>query len=1146
MSTRLLAFLNLILSLGCVAGEITLDFETGDLRGWTATGTAFKNQPVEGDNSALRQKPSRLQGKFWIGTYENSKAGPGGTQGDEPTGTLTSAPIKIEKPWVSFLVGGGSKSTETYVALKLAKDGTEILRAAGEEQEAMRRVALDVKKYSGQDIIIEIVDKASGGWGHINFDDFRQHDAKPADSQPPVAAGPDVRLAAGKTAEEAVKLMQVPDGFTAKLVASEPDVHQPVGFCFDERGRLWLLECYEYPRGQPVGQKGKDRIRILQDTDGDGRAETIKTFYEGLNLATGLEVGYGGVFVGAAPHLLFIPDRNRDDVPDGDPEVLLSGFGRQDTHELLNSFIWGPDGWLYGCHGVFTHSVVQDTKFSAAIWRYHPVAKKFEIFAEGGSNQWGLDFDDHGSAFFTACVIPHLYHVIPGGLYIRQAGQNANPYAYGALDTIADHRHFVGANPHGGNNRSDSAGGGHAHCGAMIYLGDTFPAEYRNTLLMGNVHGNRVNRDIPKRAGSGYIGTHGPDFLVSNDKWFRVTAVKQGPDGSVYVSDWYDKQNCHHMNSDAWDRTNGRVYKVEYKGTAFPGAFDLAKLSTEELVKLQSDRNDWKVRHARRILAERKATEAAPALRELALNGANQELALRGLWALFSIGEFDESIAEQTLSSKHPWVRTWTVRFLGERGSVSDKLLSRLQQLAETDTAAEVRLQIASSCQRLSNDTLSLLHALMKRSEDAGDQNIPLLIWLACERSILKESARVAEFLAANCELPLVGNYILPRAARRLAATDDAKMLDACVALLAKAETVDAKNSVLLGLSQGLKGQGRRAAPVGWTEAVAGLKEKLGPGGRATLLALATQFGEQGAVKDAQSKAADASAASAERLEAVRTLSSARDNSSVPVLFGIIDSKSDEALCREAIRALAAHDVASIPQEMIKRWSSLPGLRVDCLDLLCGRKEWARVLLNAVADNTVARTDINENAVRRIRELNDPELSKLIEKSWGRLRERTPADVQAQIDKMRKVVQAGKGDPAAGSTIFEKTCMQCHTLFGKGAQVGPELTGSGRKDINYLLQNIIDPNAMIGAAYYTWTVKMKDGRVLTGLIAEQDERTVTLKRENNARDVLQRSEIAVMKEQPISLMPEGMHESLQPQEFRDLISFLQGDGWPTK
>jgi putative membrane-bound dehydrogenase-like protein len=225
----------------------------------------------------------------------------------------------------------------------------------------------------------------------------------------------------GLPADKAAQVMTLPEGFHATAFAAEPDVKQPIAMTLDDRGRVWVAEGYSYPVKAPEGQ-GQDRILIFEDTDGDGKFDIRKVFFEGLNLVSGLEVGFGGVWIGQAPHLLFIPDRNGDDVPDAQPQVLLDGWHDEDTHETLNSFIWGPDGWLYGCHGVFTHSLVgkpgtpdeQRTPLNAAIWRYHPTRHSFEVFAHGTSNPWGVDFNDHGQSFLTCCVIPHLFHVVQG------------------------------------------------------------------------------------------------------------------------------------------------------------------------------------------------------------------------------------------------------------------------------------------------------------------------------------------------------------------------------------------------------------------------------------------------------------------------------------------------------------------------------------------------------------------------------------------------------------------------------------------------------------------------------------------------------------------------------------------------------------
>ena len=349
------------------------------------------------------------------------------------------------------------------------------------------------------------------------------------------------------------------------------------------------------------------------------------------------------MWVGAAPNFLFIPDADGDDRPDGPPRVVLDGWGSQDTHETLNSFTWGPDGWLYGCHGVFTHSRVgkpgtpdgQRVPINAGIWRYHPQRDAFEVFAEGTSNPWGVDFNDRGQAFETACVIPHLFHMIQGARYHRQAGQPFNPYTYDDIKTIAVHRHWVGATPHSGNNRSDSAGGGHAHAGAMIYLGGAWPEKYRDQIFMNNIHGARLNEDLLTPQGSGYVGNRGPDFLLANDAWSQILNLQYGPDGQMFMIDWYDRNQCHHFKIDGHDRTNGRIFKVSY-GAPRPVHVDLKKLDDLELVKLQLDHNDWHVRHARRILAER---EPKPGVctpqseRKILFENADETRQLRALWA---------------------------------------------------------------------------------------------------------------------------------------------------------------------------------------------------------------------------------------------------------------------------------------------------------------------------------------------------------------------------------------------------------------------------------------------------------------------------------------------------------------------------------
>ena len=427
---------------------LNLGFETGTLADWTADGDAFQGQPIEGDAVHRRRgdMSSRHAGRFWVGSYERG--------GDPPKGTLTSVPFRVTKPFASFLIGGGSHDG-TAVELVLADSGTVVFRATGDDVEDMERVVADLSQYVGKDVRIRLVDRETVGWGHINFDDFRLHDARPDVPPRRRPSSADVYQHAGLDPEAAARAMTVPPGFRVSLFAGEPDVVQPIAMAIDDRGRLWIAEAYSYPR-RVRDDQARDRILIFEDTDGDGRFDTRKVFADRLNLVSGLALGFGGVWVGAAPHLLFIPEKDGDDRPDGPPRVLLDGWALHDTHETLNTFTWGPDGWLYGCHGVFTHSLVgkpgtprpERTPINAGIWRYHPTRHVFEVFAHGTSNPWGIDFDERGQMIITACVIPHLYHIAQGRAATSgRRASTSNPYTYDDIsETFArDHRHYSSA-----------------------------------------------------------------------------------------------------------------------------------------------------------------------------------------------------------------------------------------------------------------------------------------------------------------------------------------------------------------------------------------------------------------------------------------------------------------------------------------------------------------------------------------------------------------------------------------------------------------------------------------------------------------------------------------------------------------------------
>ncbi len=818
---------NGVLPVGLDGKPLNTDFETGDLRDWTATGDAFKGQPIKGPISQNRKfgegKVANHVGNFWIGGYEKFE--------DLPTGTLTSAPFKVTQPWAAFLIGGGGHA-ETRVEL-VAKDGGKVFfTARGQNSETMLPVVVDLAAQKDREIFIRIVDEHTGGWGHVNFDDFKFYKEKPAfaavAAAAPAAQKPnpltldDVKFA-GLSPEQAAKEMTLPPGFKATLFAGEPDVKQPIAFCIDDRGRLWVVENYTYPIRQPEGQ-GKDRIVVFEDTNGDGKFDKRTVFMEGLNMASGIEWGFGGIYVGAVPWLLHIPVKETDAGPQpaGEPVKLLEGFAWQDTHEMLNSFTWGPDGWLYGCHGVFTHSHVKvvgapdsERQFiNAGVWRYHPTKKRFEVFAEGTSNPWGVDFDERGQCIIEACVIPHLFHMIQGGRYQRQGGQHyapsldeakrvapgyftqdfakpgaqpINPFIYDDIKTIADHRHYLGATPHGGNARSDAAGGGHAHAGLMVYLGGSWPAEYRGQIFMNNIHGSRINMDVPEREGSGFVGKHGKDFILFNDRWSQIINLQSDQDGSVYLIDWYDKQQCHTRNPADHDRSNGRIFKITY-GDTKTTKVDLGNASLMELIDALNKPSAWYYRHARRILQERGLDFKTKARLQLGMvevlennrsGNSEQERSkaaaemLKMIWLMHSTGAFQENLLEGLLKGKEfgvrllrhgdESVRAWTIQLLCEDKKPSSDALKEFERLAKEDPSPVVRLYLASACQRLTVEQRApIVEALLAHAEDANDHNLPLMYWYAAEPVVGADPVKGA-LLLAKTKIPVIREFISKR-----------------------------------------------------------------------------------------------------------------------------------------------------------------------------------------------------------------------------------------------------------------------------------------------------------------------------------------------------------------------------------------------
>ena len=958
-------------------------------------------------------------------------------------------------------------------------------------------------------------------------------------------------MAAGLPPEEAAANMTVPAGFRVQLAAGEPQVHQPIAFSIDHRGRVWVAEAHTYPNRAPEGE-GQDKIIILEDTDGDGTLDSRKVFIEGLNLVSGLEVGFGGVWVGAAPYLLFIPDKDGDDQPDGEPQVLLDGFGYHDTHETLNSFIWGPDGWLYGCHGIFTHSKVgkpgtpddQRVPLNAGVWRYHPTKHQFEVFAWGSSNPWGIDFNDNGQAFITACVIPHLYHVIQGARYQRQAGTDFNPHVYDDIKTIADHAHYAGSirdhawwghEPENIPSTTSKAGGGHAHAGAMIYLGDNWPDKHRNQLFFHNIHGNRVNNDLLERKGSGYVGHHGPDLLFANDHWFRGINLKYGPDGSVYLIDWYDPNACHRTNPEIWDRTNGRVYKVSY-GKTKAMRVDLSKLSDEELVKLQLHKNDWYVRTSRRIMQERGISPTArEGLMEILASGDTPRK-LRALWALHATGGFPVSAATSLLNSDDEFLRAWTIQLQLEGGDASPEFVDRLSQLASSDDSPVVRLYLASALQRLPLEhRWGIVEGLVSHARDATDHNLPLMYWYGIEPLVAADPARALN-LAETTAIPLLRRYILRRAA------SDDQLLNDVVVAVTLASGADAQLLMLDEMLNAFEGRVNIPLPSAWESAYGELTNSGSEAIRQRADQIAVVLGDQRIFPRMRQVLGHADADIKQRERAFDILVRGRDKDAVAAFQSVL---AEPKLRGPAIRALASFDDPQTPAVVLAQYARLTDEeKLDAIATLVARPNYATALLDAMDDGRIARTDVHAYHIRQLQRFENEVLTSRIKEVWGEIRESAKDKVDHIVKLKKSLVPEilAKADVSHGRMLFTKTCASCHTLFGEGTKVGPDITGSNRANLDYLLTNIVDPSAVLGKDYQMTILATADGRVVSGLIQKETDSAVTVRTINDTV-VVPKAEIEERQLSTQSLMPERLLDSFTPEEVRDLVAYL---GSPTQ
>ena len=1023
--------------------------------------------------------------------------------------------------------------------------------------------------------------------------------------------------------ETAAKMMTVPEGFTVEVVAAEPDIVNPVAMAIDERGRFWITESLEYPRREPG--VGKDRVKICEDTDGDGKMDKFTLFLDGLNIPSGIAVGHGGVWIANSPDILFVPDADRDGKPDGPAQVVVTGFGRTDTHELPNSLTWGPDGWLYGLNGVFNYSNVTyppespwlkhvghasrllvpadgadsekdknktgkrdayptEFKFTCAMFRIHPRTREFQVFCEGTSNPWGIAFNDEGEAFISACVIDHLWHLVETGYYHRQGGPFP-PFTW-KIESIVKHKHQKAA-----------------YCGIHYFDSDAYPEQYRGKLYMGNIHGGCINVDRIERDGSTYKAHGEPDFLTANDAWFMPVVQKTGPDGCLYILDWYDRYHCYQdANRDpaGIDRLKGRLYRVRYKDSPrTPNGFDLAKETDEQLIDRLGAKNDFINATAQRLLVERNTEAIGTALLKNLRGPGHDNFPQHHRWRMFTaLGSMSVSQSERVWSwnslDPDPVVRSWTSRFHGDHPTFADHPLNGPElvrfhirvinpwghitqpELLQAVIAVAKAIRHSYDKPTTDHDVETYFTELTKAlAYSSNDPVIARVVWQNLH-PFLETHADGFVMMVQFPETPknTVLMNMMPRVVERLLARQkfDAKPIATLFAFPISAGEPQVGRDVLAVLaakvqSGELKGEKLDQLKVAMAEPMTPLLVDQATHPLASDAALlAASWGDHRGLPQVRRSFTTRGGQVDLRLKSLSALISAKDDGVLTAVSDVLADKDQAAEFKsQVLLAIARLEDAKVADAILTQFAAMePSLQPSAIELLTQRASWSKRLLAQVGEKKIAATAINLNQARRIQALKDKDLSELLNRHWGQVRDTRNPDRDNVVAEMKSLIRKTPGDPFAGEKVFKRVCAACHKIYGEGPDIGPDITLNGRNDFTQLLSNVFDPSLVIGAGYRVCTVVTTSGRVQSGLLVEDSPQRVVLKPSSvvaarnptttapdtpvtvavGKPEIIPRDEIDEFKLNELSLMPEGLEKQLTPQEIIDLFAFITLDKHP--
>ncbi|MCA9133212.1 MAG: c-type cytochrome, partial [Planctomycetales bacterium] len=909
----------------------------------------------------------------------------------------------------------------------------------------------------------------------------------------------------------------------------------------------------------PHNERGRDIISIHEDTDGDGKYDKNTVFQDGLNMANAAIRGRGGVWVMNTPYLLFYPDKNYDDIPDGPPEVHLKGFGLEDTHSVANGLVWGMDGWLYGAQGSTTTCHVTrpgvDPSDAAGVyfqgcmvWRYHPESRRFEIFSEGGGNNFGLELDA-GGRLYTGNNGGQTrgWHYMQGGLHLMQGtspnkfGPVRNPFAFGELPKMETEQpvprftHF-----------------------ATLVESTALPKRYQETFFSVEPLHNFViaSKRIP--LGATFKTSDVDKPLTSDDFAFRPVYIGNAPDGSVLVADFYEHYIAHgqHYQSQI-DPTTGRIFRLRGKELPLEKDLNLEAKSTEQLLGLLKHPNRWHRHTAVRLLGERKDADAVSKLKALVKDGEDLE-SLAALWALYQGFGLDSETALVAFQHSYPMVRYWSIRlacddagFANKRNTIgladslgelkdgptriSQTLFEAILAQSEREDNAEVRAQIAGSARRLPADqALPLVASVLRHDEDIDDLYVPLMCWWVLEINLDRErDAVLAMFEDSDFRAqPMVVKYILPRMMRGLALKGKNLDLQQCAQLLALASEQEQVDQLLSGFEQAFAGRRMVGLP-------ANLARALVDSGRSSL-ELRVRLGDQQATDEAIKLLQNDEADSQERIAVARMLGEVKSSDSLQPLLDVAVNAEDAGLQRAALTACSAFEDAGIAQRLLKAFPKFSDeVRPAFFDLMLSRVEWTRPLVDALASGAVAVEMIPGDVAEQLRRHSEADIADIAKDKLGAGESLDPADSKQRVEELRAVLSEGTGNPYAGEAIFMDRCAACHKLFFKGGAVGPDLTPYQRGNLDTLLISVVNPNAEIREGFEYVALLTVDGRILTGFVTDQDTQIVTLRVKAGEDIRIEQDDVESIAPMGRSLMPEGLLQGLSEQQLRDFFAYLR-------